>query len=115
MSSQLNVDTRLRLAKLLGLLGSAHAGERDAAGLAAHRLVRERDLTWPEIILCSPVVEWQHSTWRDIAQTCLRHPDDLSSWELSFLRGASRLPRLSPKQRACLDRIAHRVLGRAAA
>ena len=114
MSSRLNVDTRLRLAKLLGLLGSTHAGERDAAGLAAHRLVRERDLTWPEI-LCSPAVEWQHSTWRDTVQACLRHPDDLSSWELSFLRGVSRLPRLSPKQRACLDRIAHRVLGRAAA
>ena len=104
---------RTRLAQMLGLLGSDHAGERDAAGLAAHRLVRERDLTWPEI-LCPPAVERQHSTWRDIAQACLRHPDDLSSWELSFLSCLSRFPRLSPKQRACLGRIADRVLGRAA-
>ena len=101
------------LAKLLGMLGSAHPGERDAAGLAAHHLVRGRDLTWPEI-LCPPAVEWQHSAWRDIVQVCLRNPDDLSSWELSFLRGLSQFPRLSPKQRTCLDRIVDRMLGRSA-
>ena len=31
---------------VLGLLGSDHAGERDAAGLASHRMIRQRGLTW---------------------------------------------------------------------
>jgi hypothetical protein len=44
---------RERLAKLLGLLGSDHAGERDAAGLAADRLVRAAGLTWSSIV-CIP-------------------------------------------------------------
>ena len=108
-----NAD-RNRLTRLLGMLGSDFDGEVANAGRLADRLVRERDLTWSEI-LCPPAVEWQHNTWRDIVQACLRHPDDLSSWELSFLRCLSRFPRLTLKQRACLDRIADRVLGRSAA
>jgi hypothetical protein len=44
---------RERLAKLLGLLGSDHQGERDAAGLAAHRLVVERGLVWADVV-CLP-------------------------------------------------------------
>jgi hypothetical protein len=38
--------SRAKLAKLLGLLGSAHAGERDAAGLAANRLISQAGLSW---------------------------------------------------------------------
>ena len=37
---------RDRLSKLLGMLGSDHAGERDNAGVAANRLVRDAGLTW---------------------------------------------------------------------
>jgi hypothetical protein len=110
---RLEAADRTRLAKLLGMLGSVHAGERDAAGLAAHRLVQERDLTWSDI-LCRPASEQQHATWRGIVQACLRHPHNLSAWELHFLRDLPRFPRLSPKQKACLVRIADRVLAGAA-
>jgi hypothetical protein len=37
---------RERLAKLLGMLGSQHAGERDNAALAIERLRRELGLSW---------------------------------------------------------------------
>lgn len=50
-NSQLSSADRTKLAKLLGLLGSAHAGERDAAGLAAERLVRGAGLTWRQVLL----------------------------------------------------------------
>jgi hypothetical protein len=39
-------QVRLRLAKILGMLGSAHAGERDAAFLAAERILKEAGMTW---------------------------------------------------------------------
>jgi hypothetical protein len=39
-----------RLAKLLGMLGSEHPGERVNAGLLADRLVRDAGITWSEII-----------------------------------------------------------------
>jgi hypothetical protein len=48
---------RARLAKLLGMLGSNHPGERDNAVVAAHRLIQTRGLTWPEILDPAPVVK----------------------------------------------------------
>jgi hypothetical protein len=38
------------LAKLLGMLGSNHAGERAAAGLKAHEFIRRLGLTWLEVL-----------------------------------------------------------------
>ena len=46
-------DTLDRLVKLLGMLGSAHDGERAAAGLKAHEL-RRHGLTWSDILLAAP-------------------------------------------------------------
>jgi hypothetical protein len=37
---------RIKLARILGMLGSEHAGERAAAALAAHRLVQRSGDTW---------------------------------------------------------------------
>ena len=47
---------RTKLAKLLGMLGSDHPGERDAAALAAHRLVTQAGLTWRQVVT-PPAVE----------------------------------------------------------
>jgi hypothetical protein len=41
---------RTKLARILGRLGSEHAGERDAAALAASRFVQARDTTWPAVL-----------------------------------------------------------------
>lgn len=55
MSQALPKTDRTKLAKLLALLGSDKAGERDAAGLAAHRLVQRHGLSWPQILRPPPV------------------------------------------------------------
>ncbi|SDB73229.1 hypothetical protein [Belnapia rosea] len=39
-----------KLARILGLLGSDQAGERAAAGMAAHRLVTRLGLRWEDIL-----------------------------------------------------------------
>ena len=41
---------RERLAKICGLFGSDHAGERAGAAAAADRLVRQAGLRWPDIL-----------------------------------------------------------------
>jgi hypothetical protein len=43
-------EVRVKIAKILGMLGSAHPGERDAAFLAAERLLKEAGLTWYELL-----------------------------------------------------------------
>ena len=43
-------DASARLVKLCGLLGSAHAGERAAAGLKADRLLVEHGVGWADLI-----------------------------------------------------------------
>lgn len=48
-----NAD-RQRLAAILGMLGSEHAGERAAAGLHAEAFRRKHRLTWKEML--QPVV-----------------------------------------------------------
>jgi hypothetical protein len=80
---QLNVDTRLRLARLLGMTGSAHDGEVVNAARLADRLVRENGLTWRDVV--APVgrglasvpepedvsIDAIRRDWRRAAQWCL--------------------------------------------
>jgi hypothetical protein len=110
----LPVATRGRLAKLLGLLGSDHAGERDAAATAAHRLVVQSGLTWRQVIE-PPAIEKrlpELGTWRATVAECLARPGSLRPWEVGFLRDLPQFRRLSTKQRYVLKEIADRVLGR---
>lgn len=114
----LSPTDRQRLVKLLGLLGSDYAGERDAAGLAAHRLIRDRGLGWEDVIepLQSPGANHPTSQpWRQTVAECLRQPCALRTWERDFLRSLLNFDRISPKQRSVLGQIADRVLQRAAA
>jgi hypothetical protein len=93
---------RNRLAKLLALLGSDKAGERDAAGLAAHRMLQQHGLKREPL----------HSTWRRVCAELAIRPDGLRPWERSFVADLPKFPRLSSKQRYVLQEIAARVLGR---
>jgi hypothetical protein len=61
MSPLMKAD-RERLAKLLGMLGSDHAGERGNAALAIERLRRERGLSWDEVLPADGV---RHDPARD--------------------------------------------------
>ncbi|KKC38118.1 hypothetical protein WH87_10970 [Devosia epidermidihirudinis] len=46
----MNRATLIKLTRVLGMMGSEHAGERASAALAAHRLVAALGLTWWELL-----------------------------------------------------------------
>ena len=107
-----------KLAKVAGLLGSDHDGERSAAAYRATVLIREAGLTWAEVIRAAGprVVEREPeqprsggAQWYSQALACAARPGRLTPWERSFLDsllagGPYRSP-LSPKQEAALNRI----------
>ncbi len=107
---------RTKLAKLLGLLASNHAGERDAAALAACRFVQSRKLTWSDVVKPTAIEKKlpELGTWRQTVAQCLQRPGALRQWELGFLRDLPGFRRLSTKQRYVLKEIADRVLGEGA-
>jgi hypothetical protein len=107
----LSLPERDRLIAILSRLHSNYEGERQAAALAAVRFLKARDLQWQQVIAPPASTD----SWKDTATACLQLPAKLSAWEISFLRNLLRLNHLSAKQRACLVRIADRVLRRAAA
>ena len=123
MSAALSPDQRQRLAKLLAMLGSAHAGERDAAGLAAQRLVQQHGITWQDV-LASPKIEYRQAeqadtdyaaqaaraAWRKTVKACLEHPDEMTQWETHFLRDIWHRRGLTSRQHEVLNDIAEKVL-----
>jgi hypothetical protein len=91
----LNQNNAERLCKILGMLGSDHAGERAAAGLAAHRLLSEHRLTWDQVIVApaivpalSPVQSWhrRETDWQRMARFCWARRDRLSLRDQDFVR-----------------------------
>jgi hypothetical protein len=95
-------DALERLIKLLGMLGSAHDGERAAAGLKAHDLIRRHGLTWSDILATSP----KPIGWRDQLAACSAHKHSLNERERAFVFQLARW-RGTPteKQLAWLQRI----------
>lgn len=111
---------RNRLAKVLGLLGSDHPGERDAAALAAMRLVRDAGLTWTDILV--PVsLDRPRSLpaaasdeWQDDLNLCIRNRSRLSDWEAQFCSSLMMRRLLTPAQSAKLRQIAPQLRERGA-
>lgn len=69
-----------KLARVLGLLGSEFAGERAAAALAAHRLMKRLGLTWQDLL----------APRRDAARRALPAPADALEAAESRLRQCRR-------------------------
>jgi hypothetical protein len=128
MTASLTADQRQKLARVLGMLGSGHSGERDAAALAAHRLVQGAGCTWQDILTpkvehqrWKPEPEWDEpepdwppprptfTTWRRTAASLLSRPDLLTAWEISFLQSINERFSLSPRQFEVLADIVRRV------
>lgn len=104
---------RARLAGVLALLGSPHAGERDAAALAADRLVRGRGLDWLDVLgAIPPAAASAHSPpvghLADL-MTCQRRLDLLTAWECAFVVDLADRRKLSERQRDILTKIAAKV------
>ena len=112
----LPATSRTKLAKLLGMLGSDHPGERDVAALAAHRLVTQAGLAWRQVVTPAAVEKPlpELGTWRTTVKECLARPGSRRPWEVKFLHDLPGFRRLSVKQRYVLSEIADRVLKREA-
>ena len=96
-----------RLAKLLGMCGSDHAGERAAAALQADKLVRSAGLTWFDVV--APATGFESPLQHDVQQeidAALANLEALTQWERGFIYSVRRLKKLSPKQRALLTELA---------
>ena len=103
--SALAASDRVHLAKLLGMLGSDHLGERDNAARAAHRLVQQHGITWFDVVVTrllrdtdNPDTDPVGVDWRRTAAACRRYPHLVNRCEADFLAGHQRFPRLSGKQ-----------------
>jgi hypothetical protein len=111
-------DAVERLIKLLGMLGSAHDGERAAAGLKAHELVKRHGLTWADVLHppdndarnLGPAMGWHAQR-----EFCLQRRARLSAKEQAFLRNLAtwRGP-LTERQQAWVDGIHARLREEAA-
>lgn len=122
MPGTVTTADRVLLAKLCGLLGSDHAGERENAIRLVLRFLRERGLTWFDIIVQpeAPTVRppapgpRTHCTragldWRRAAADAAHHPELLTQWERDFLAGIQKLKALTAKQLGSLERIVLKV------
>jgi hypothetical protein len=113
------------------MLGSAHDGERAAAGLKAHEFIKRRGLCWADVISL-PIVAahggWHAGghddrktdfgdamSWPAQREFCLCHSERLTAKELGFLDSLRtwRGP-LTEKQQAWIDGIHARLRGEAA-
>ena len=101
-----------KLASILGLLGSSHQGERDAAALVADRLVRGRGLEWSQLLAPkppTPAAPPAPSSVEADLRICRAYPGLLTDWERGFLRGLKPGYMLSEKQRRILSGMARKV------
>ena len=85
-----------RLAKVAGMLGSDHDGERAAAALQATRIIREAGWTWRDVIEAAgsrheaPIQFDRAPTWREQVDDCLVMHWRFTAWEMQFLRSLAR-------------------------
>ena len=114
---------RSKLAAVLGLLGSPHQGERDAAALAADRLVRGRGLDWADVLgsveppgarrfappPSPPTYYGPVADHLGNLATCGQRPDLLTGWEKAFVAGLAQRRTVSPRQREILAEMAAKV------
>jgi len=104
---------RDRLAKLLGMMGSAHDGEVVAAARQVERLRADAGLTWPEILvprLPPPPRRQNVRTVADAIDFVLQHEVVLTDWERGFVRDLRRLKYpISSRQLEVLERLVEKV------
>jgi hypothetical protein len=101
---------RARLARLLGMIGSAHDNEALNAARLANRLVRDRRMQWADV-LNVPTATDPLADWRAAAAACVRSPPGiLTTWERDFARSLVSFPRCTDKQLGVLRRLFDKVM-----
>lgn len=123
MARPLTAAERAKLVGILGRLGSDFDGERAAAGLLASRLLRDRGLSWDDVIHAPgsrqahrppcpepPPAAGPGTAWRDDLAFCQRHMAELDEWPADFVASISAWRKsLSPEQVAKLAQIARKL------
>jgi len=96
-----------KLARICGMFGSDHDGERAAAAAMADKLLRQRGLSWQQIII--PPSPMAPLTIEQMISAALSRPDLLTVWEEGFIRGIRGRQYLTQKQIEKLRALADRV------
>jgi len=113
MSARLDAAAAERLVKILGLLGSSHAGERASAAAKADALVRGAGLTWKDVVMPSPPIAERlegQAGWRLLAAECCEHQGVLPPREREFVAALlTWRSEPSPRQLAWLTAIHARL------
>ena len=109
----LNPAVATKLAKVCGLLGSDHDGERSTAAWHATKLLQAQGMTWADVFAPAlpPPQPTLHAPHVAAVQWALQFPDRLTAWECRFLADIGRRTRLTTKQAAKLDGIVHKLRG----
>ncbi|MBF0497302.1 MAG: hypothetical protein HQK58_12130 [Deltaproteobacteria bacterium] len=107
-----------KLGKVLGMLGSAHDGERLAAADRANALLKSNNLTWPDIltsrtsapyIMSATSTAGPYSNWLSKLEGIKRCWADLNGWEKNFVKNVSKQiqkgKQPSPRQKTVLDEL----------
>lgn len=104
------VVPRERLARVLGMLGSASDGEALNAARAAERLRQAAGLSWSEMLSTAAPAPTQPaapppSPWRAMLAACQRRPEVLTEWEQRFIATLGQQGSVSRRQWAILTDI----------
>ena len=101
------------LIKLLGMLGSDHAGERANAGKLASTLLGRHKITWAQLLEdkgpAKPPRWIEPFGLHQRVLAVLDAEDLLTDWELDFARSLLQRSTCSPKQIAVLARLLDRA------
>jgi enamine deaminase RidA (YjgF/YER057c/UK114 family) len=105
MTALLDPRTADKLARICGMFGSDHIGERAAAAQMADKLLKECGLRWSDVISVPTVLTSFIPTTADQIAFVLRNIGALSMWERGFIYSVNGKRRLSPKQREILSEL----------
>jgi hypothetical protein len=112
-----------KLAKICGMLGSSHDGERASAALLASQILEDLDISWSDLVIAafegkapSPTgtsVEYDRRTAGWHVSYCnwliINRGRELNEWEMQFLNSLLQKYKrssLTVKQAACLVKVA---------
>jgi hypothetical protein len=112
----LDTATADKLARICGMFGSEHLAERATAAAMADRLVKERGLSWFDVIAPSVGFPSTHTsppasstTVEAMIDEALANDDSLTIWEWGFLNGIRGRQLLTTKQLRKLQDIVARL------
>ena len=113
MSAMLSAAELRRLVGVLARLESTFDGERAAAALLASRMLRDKGLTWPDVLQVESPTRAAGAAdpprYADPGSDfglCMRHIQRLTPWERGFFQSVARVVRRTPGQSRKLQEIA---------